>query len=399
MKKKETILVILMGIITVAVILMGFKYNQDRQQALLNEGYEEISQTESFEERQRKKEEEKRAAFLVAFDENREESTLADFLQYVKYGQGDTMVTFFGEIEEDTQWAEEVLKNLAVERAFSEMKLEFVSTENLEETEESETAIEDQVTAVVALDPNVVFFHVPHPIDEIVDWTWDGLPVEENNIDDIFLTYDLMKSQLPEALIVMVTPAPNENVGVDEEAEEARVASRHQEGIDEVIAMNEEYGIPVFNIHDQMMAHLAANDLTIESLYNEEGQMTAEAQTLKADLFTKNLKEARINTTSAYILDGEPAEIDIVIEVYEEEEEAEEVESEEESSDEIVEDEPTWVPPVVEEEEEESTWTPPPTQPTQPTPPPTLPEEEISSEETVVTPAPPAPAAVFKLQI
>src|SRR5699024_9143590 len=104
-KKKETILVIIMGILTVAVIALGFTHNKNRRAALLDQDYEAVSQTESFEERKRKKEEEKRAKFIESFDEKREESTVADFLQYVKYGKGDTAITFYGEVENEASWA------------------------------------------------------------------------------------------------------------------------------------------------------------------------------------------------------------------------------------------------------------------------------------------------------
>uniref|UniRef100_UPI0035A08886 hypothetical protein n=1 Tax=Jeotgalibaca porci TaxID=1868793 RepID=UPI0035A08886 len=98
MKKKDTLIVMVLGIITVAVILFGFRYRQANQKELINKSnYETINQTESFEARQKKKEEEKRAKFLAAFDKKRETNTVADFLQYVKYAKGDTNVAFYGE--------------------------------------------------------------------------------------------------------------------------------------------------------------------------------------------------------------------------------------------------------------------------------------------------------------
>ena len=192
-----------MGILTVGVIVFGFIYSRNQRQELANsQDYQEISQADSFEERKKKKEEERRAAFLAAFDENREESTVADFLQYVKYGKGDTAITFFGEVETDAAWIVDNMNALSNERLFSEMKMNFVSSLELDEGLESKT------DELVASQPDVIFYFSPLPVNEIVDWTWEGEAVYESNITEVFTTYDAIKESLPETLVVLVTPPP-----------------------------------------------------------------------------------------------------------------------------------------------------------------------------------------------
>ena len=337
-----------LGIITVAVILFGFRYRQANQKELINKSnYETINQTESFEARQKKKEEEKRAKFLAAFDEKRENNTVADFLQYVKYAKGDTNVAFYGEIEDKAQWAVDNMTQLATERAFTEMKTSFVSTL------ENET-ISERVEDLIALNPDVVFFHTPMPVEGVVRWDEEGSPIEQDNINEVLAAYSEMKDALPEALIVLVTPAPKE---VDPDKEEE--ISWHQVEIDSLVSQSESYAIPVFNIHNQVMDHLTTNTLEIASLYNEEGAFTPEAAETLKTMFAENLKTLEIDTTTAYILDGKPAEVDIVIEVYEE---AEEI-TEEESINEVVEEEwtqeETEVDEWINESEEEDAYVPP----------------------------------------
>lgn len=378
MKKRDTIIVILLGIVTIAVILMGFRYRQSKQEELVNKSnYVEINQSESFEARQKKKEEEKRAKFLAAFDKKRESKTIADFLQYVKYAKGDTNVAFYGEIPDKAQWAIDNMSQLATERAFTEMQTNFVSTL------ESET-IGERVDELVETKPDVVFFHTPMPVQGIVSWDEYGEPIEKDNITEVLSAYDEMKKALPEALIVLVTPAPRE---VDPEAESE--ISWHQVEIDTLVSESTNYAIPVFNIHNQVMEHLKTNALEIASLYNEDGSFKPETEELLKNMFAQNLKTLEVDTTTAYVLDGKPAEVDIVIEVYEEESSEEIVEEVEEETevdewiDETVEEE-TYVPPV-------QTPTPPvsePSEPSQPAPPaptpptPAPPTESSSSEET-----------------
>lgn len=365
MKKRDTIIVIILGIITVAVIVMGFRYRQNIQAELVNNSnYKEINQTESFEARQKKKEEEKRAKFLAAFDDKREKNTVADFLQYVKYAKGDTTVAFYGEIEDQAQWAVDNMTQLASDRAFTEMQTRFVSTVG------SET-IGERVEELTEMQPDVVFFHTPMPVQGAVSWAEDGESIEINNISEILLAYGEMKDALPESLIVLVTPAPR---AVDPEAEEE--LSWHQVEIDELVRQSGEYAIPVFNLHDQVMAHVSANVLTIAGLYNEDGTLTAETAELMKNMFAENLKTLEIDTTTAYVLDGKPAEVDIVIEVYEEESVSEESvgESSVAESDESVELESEWYESETEvdewvekeSEESESTYVPPVQRPTTP---------------------------------
>lgn len=383
MKKRDTIIVILLGIVTIAVILMGFRYRQSKQEELVNKSnYVEINQSESFEARQKKKEEEKRAKFLAAFDKKRESKTIADFLQYVKYAKGDTNVAFYGEIPDKAQWATDNMSQLATERAFTEMQTNFVSTL------ESET-IGERVDELVETKPDVVFFHTPMPVQGIVSWDEYGEPIEKDNITEVLSAYDEMKKALPEALIVLVTPAPRE---VDPEAESE--ISWHQVEIDTLVSESTNYAIPVFNIHNQVMEHLKTNALEIASLYNEDGSFKPETEELLKNMFAQNLKTLEVDTTTAYVLDGKPAEVDIVIEVYEEESSEEIVEEIEEESDNLdLEEEwyeeETEVDEWIDETVEEETYVPPvqtptppvsePSQPSQPAPPPPASEESSSS--------------------
>lgn len=394
MKKKEIAIVIFLGILTLFVIVAGLRYRGEQRLALGKTDYEEVNQTELFEERQLKQEKKKRAKFLAAFDDKREENTVADFLQYVKYAKGDTNVAFYGQIEEDAKWAVDNMTQLAKERAFTEMETHYVST--MDSENENSSAVE----SLVALKPDVVFYHTK-------------LANTNNEIDEIFATYASMKDSLPEALIVLVTQIPEPS-----EAEEDE--SIYQEGIKELMDLSLEYKIPVFNVHDQIIEQLQVKKAEVSSLYDESGTLKPETVELFKNLILTNIKELKIDTRTAYILNGEPAEVDIVIEVYPDEVEVEseallEPESESEEvivpemeslppveepayqEEESVEVEEEWIEqpqvetwePEVSDDYEEDTWTPPASVPAPQPQPESKPDPDPKPEPEPVKPVPP----------
>ncbi|WP_062532904.1 hypothetical protein [Jeotgalibaca dankookensis] len=394
MKKKEIAIVIFLGILTLFVIVAGLRYRGEQRLALGKTDYEEVNQTELFEERQLKQEKKKRAKFLAAFDDKREENTVADFLQYVKYAKGDTNVAFYGQIEEDAKWAVDNMTQLAKERAFTEMETHYVST--IDSENENSSAVE----SLVALKPDVVFYHTK-------------LANTDNEIDEIFATYASMKDSLPEALIVLVTQIPEPS-----EAEEDE--SIYQEGIKELMDLSLEYKIPVFNVHDQIIEQLQVKKAEVSSLYDESGILKPETVELFKNLILTNIKELKIDTRTAYILNGEPAEVDIVIEVYPDEVEVEsevlpEPESESEEvivpemeslppveepayqEEESVEVEEEWIEqpqvetwePEVSDDYEEDTWTPPASVPAPQPQPESKPDPDPKPEPEPVKPVPP----------
>ena len=394
MKKKEIAIVIFLGILTLFVIVAGLRYRGEQRLALGKTDYEEVNQTELFEERQLKQEKKKRAKFLAAFDDKREENTVADFLQYVKYAKGDTNVAFYGQIEEDAEWAVDNMTQLAKERAFTEMETHYVST--IDSENENSSAVE----SLVALKPDVVFYHTK-------------LANTDNEIDEIFATYASMKDSLPEALIVLVTQIPEPS-----EAEEDE--SIYQEGIKELMDLSLEYKIPVFNVHDQIIEQLQVKKAEVSSLYDESGTLKPETVELFKNLILTNIKELKIDTRTAYILNGEPAEVDIVIEVYPDEVEVEsealpEPESESEEvivpemeslppveepayqEEENVEVEEEWIEqpqvetwePEVSDDYEEDNWTPPASVPAPQPQPESKPDPDPKPELEPVKPVPP----------
>lgn len=394
MKKKEIAIVIFLGILTLFVIVAGLRYRGEQRLALGKTDYEEVNQTELFEERQLKQEKKKRAKFLAAFDDKREENTVADFLQYVKYAKGDTNVAFYGQIEEDAKWAVDNMTQLAKERAFTEMETHYVST--MDSENENSSAVE----SLIALKPDVVFYHTK-------------LANTNNEIDEIFATYASMKDSLPEALIVLVTQIPEPS-----EAEEDE--SIYQEGIKELMDLSLEYKIPVFNVHDQIIEQLQVKKAEVSSLYDESGILKPETVELFKNLILTNIKELKIDTRTAYILNGEPAEVDIVIEVYSDEVEVEsevlpEPESESEEvivpemeslppveepayqEEEKVEVEEEWIEqpqvetwePEVSDDYEEDAWTPPASVPAPQPQPESKPDPDPKPEPEPVKPVPP----------
>ena len=333
MKKKDTFIVIILGIITIAVIGVGFRYRQNKQAELMaNNTHSEVNQSDNFDTRKNEQAEKKRAAFLSAFDENRESNTVGDFLQYVNYAKGNSKIAFYGEAADQESWTVNTVHQLKNENDLPELETHYLSTLDSE-------VLTERLSELREINPDVVFFHTPMPLYNYISWTEDR-PVEKDNITDIISTYAEIKHALPNSLVVLVTPFPE---SADPELEEEE--SWHQVDIDALLSQAEEYAIPVLNLHNEMMEYVILNEMAIEDLYENE-KLTPATQEVSQDIFLNVIKATKVDTSTAFIIDGEPKKVEIVIESESEEEvieESEPVEIEEEWSEEETEVE-VWVP-------------------------------------------------------
>lgn len=333
MKKKDTFIVIILGIITIAVIGVGFRYRQNKQAELMaNNTHSEVNQSDNFDTRKNEQAEKKRANFLSAFDENRESNTVGDFLQYVNYVKGNSKIAFYGEAADQETWTVNTVHQLKNENGLPELETHYLSTLDSE-------VLTERLSELTEINPDVVFFHTPMPLYNYISWTEDG-PVEKDNITDIISTYAEIKHALPNSLVVLVTPFPQ---AADPESEEEE--SWHQVDIDALLVRAEEYAIPVFNLHNEMMEYVTLNEMAIADLYENE-ELADVSQEVAKDIFLNVIKTTKVDTSTAFIIDGEPKKVEIEIEsesVEEVIEESEPVEIEEEWSEEETEVE-VWVP-------------------------------------------------------
>ncbi len=337
MKKKDTFIVIILGIITIAVIGFGFRYRQNKQAELMGtNSHSEINQSDNFDTRKNEQTEKKRANFLSAFDENRESNTVGDFLQYVNYAKGNSKIAFYGEAADQETWTVNTVHQLKNENGLPELETHYLSTLDSE-------VLTERLSELTEINPDVVFFHTPMPLYNYISWTEDG-PVEKDNITDIISTYAEIKHALPNSLVVLVTPFPQ---AADPESEEEE--SWHQVDIDALLVRAEEYAIPVFNLHNEMMEYVTLNEMAIADLYENE-ELADVSQEVAKDIFLNVIKTTKVDTSTAFIIDGEPKKVEIEIEsesslesVEEIIEESEPVEIEEEWYEEETEVE-VWVP-------------------------------------------------------
>lgn len=380
MKKKESLLVVIMGIITVAVIFMGFTYNKNRKEELLNNNhYEAQSQSDSFNERKRAAEEKKKAEFLGAFEKNREAKSTADFLEYVVYNKKSAGVAFYGDVKDGAPWASQAVDTLIQERNLQKVKKHFIPTEDIQS--------EKQLKKLIKTKADVVFLTIPEKgeMDSELEETDDATK-------EIFKTYDAIKESLPDALVVLLAPAPR--VAIDEETQEE--TALQQAYIDELSAVAGEHKLPFFNLHNALFEKASSTETGVSGLYDEAGQLNEAGTQMLTDVFVVSLRETVVDTTTAFHAEGKKAAAESVVKEEEsssEEESSleEEISSEEiESEEEIIEEseEPEWVEPEfpdetvddpvweAPEEESSSTWTPPATTPTPPVTPETPPVKD-----------------------
>ena len=132
MKKKEIVLVSIMGILTIAIVLFGYKYAAGKKEALLNEGEkqsETVSEVVSSQESEIAESDtsEAYAQFLAAFAENRSNASVVDYLQYVHHHTKEVNVAFFGDVAVDAAWAKSAIAGIQADFPLENLTTSFFS--------------------------------------------------------------------------------------------------------------------------------------------------------------------------------------------------------------------------------------------------------------------------------
>lgn len=290
MNKRDSLLVAVLGIITAAVIMAGFTYSRDRRAELLElqQGAGQ-SQTAAFEERRRKQEEAEKSKFLGAFTENREAATVADFLQYLNYEKEATTVVYYGDITENTSWTEAGLSEITQNRDLENVQNQYVSLgEGTPYTSELDLA------KVAGHQPDVVFLALPQTTEVIGEESLQEAELE------IFRAYDAIKADSPDALVVLLAPAPSSAESVAEDA----MKSALQGYVEHMQAASGRHSVGFYNLHAQVRENVRTSGGEIQALYNEEQALTPEGNLLMQQAFVQNLEETPVDTRNAFHAEG-----------------------------------------------------------------------------------------------
>ena len=298
MKKREIVLVSIMGILTIAIVLFGYKYAAGKKEALLNEGEkqtETVSEVVSSQESEIAESDtsEAYAQFLAAFAENRSNASVVDYLQYVHHHTKEVNVAFFGDVAVDAAWAKSAIAGIQADFPLENLTTSFFS----HPSDSSSVYLSSQyVQEMAASSPDVIFYTIPTKTDQVVDISL------VDSTQNIYAIYDEIRAALPDALIVLVTPPPAE----------AKVADWNSRALDyrnytnNLVEENSAFTVPLYDLHADFLAEVTNRSETLTNFMDAAGLELNEAgQKLYGEMFANNLRTKLIDTTAGLYVEGE----------------------------------------------------------------------------------------------
>ena len=298
MKKREIVLVSIMGILTIAIVLFGYKYAAGKKEALLNEGEkqtETVSEVVSSQESEIAESDtsEAYAQFLAAFAENRSNASVVDYLQYVHHHTKEVNVAFFGDVAVDAAWAKSAIAGIQADFPLENLTTSFFS----HPSDSSSVYLSSQyVQEMAASSPDVIFYTIPTKTDQVVDISL------VDSTQNIYAIYDEIRAALPDALIVLVTPPPAE----------AKVADWNSRALDyrnytnNLMEENSAFTVPLYDLHADFLAEVTNRSETLTNFMDAAGLELNEAgQKLYGEMFANSLRTKLIDTTAGLYVEGE----------------------------------------------------------------------------------------------
>ena len=298
MKKREIVLVSIMGILTIAIVLFGYKYAVAKKEALLNEGEkqtETVAETASSQESivAESDTSEAYAQFLAAFAENRNSAPVIDYLQYVHHHTKEVNVVFFGDVAADAAWAKSAIAGIQTDFPLENLSTSFFSYPS----DSSSVYLSNQyVQEMVASNPDVIFYTIPTKTDQVVDISL------VDSTQNIYKIYDEIRAALPDTLIVLVTPPPAESKMADWNPR----SLDYRNYTNNLVEENAAFTVPLYDLHADFLAELTNRSETLANYMDADGlELNETGQQLYGELFANSLRTKMVDTTAGLYVEGE----------------------------------------------------------------------------------------------
>ena len=298
MKKREIVLVSIMGILTIAIVLFGYKYAAGKKEALLNEGEkqtETVSEVVSSQESEIAESDtsEAYAQFLAAFAENRSNASVVDYLQYVHHHTKEVNVVFFGDVAADAAWAKSAIAGIQTDFPLENLSTSFFSYPS----DSSSVYLSNQyVQEMVASNPDVIFYTIPTKTDQVVDISL------VDSTQNIYKIYDEIRAALPDTLIVLVTPPPAESKMADWNSH----SLDYRNYTNNLVEENAAFAVPLYDLHADFLAELTNRSETLANYMDAAGlELNETGQQLYGELFANSLRTKMVDTTAGLYVEGE----------------------------------------------------------------------------------------------
>ena len=298
MKKREIVLVSIMGILTIAIVLFGYKYAAAKKEALLSEGEkqtETVAETASSQESVVAESDtsEAYAQFLAAFAENRNSAPVIDYLQYVHHHTKEVNVVFFGDVAADAAWAKSAIAGIQTDFPLENLSTSFFSYPS----DSSSVYLSNQyVQEMVASNPDVIFYTIPTKTDQVVDISL------VDSTQNIYKIYDEIRAALPDTLIVLVTPPPAESKMADWNSH----SLDYRNYTNNLVEENTAFTVPLYDLHADFLAELTNRSETLANYMDAAGlELNETGQQLYGELFANSLRTKMVDTTAGLYVEGE----------------------------------------------------------------------------------------------
>lgn len=276
---KRNILFLLVGIIlTVGVIVIGSHHAKTEKEAMIRRG-----KTETVKKDETKKKHEEKA--LSEIESNRGNLSTLDYLKLVVSKKQKATISFFGGIEEQPELIEPFKTWIDQKLKTTDLTIESVSIPN---SSTYQLMTQNSVATLASNAPDVVFFQVPVMGDQEIDLSLT------NSKEQLVQIMEDIRVQLPEALVILVTPPPSSTLKEVYNSRSINYVS-YLENLKEIEA---EQQFLFFDIHDKYLAHLEEENQTLESTLEADGiTLNSRGQSIYVDLFKEEMAKP-IDTTS-----------------------------------------------------------------------------------------------------
>lgn len=272
-------------ILTGAIIFLGKNYSITKKNELLRQGEAQESLVQGQEEKRTMNEKNDLEAKTTEFQSNRANLSINDYLVLINAKNSKATLAFYGDNVESEQWTKNIktatiektgLANLEMNRYY------FLGYDSLRLTNENTSE------KLVDLKPDVVFFFIPVVGNQAVDISLDA------SSQAILASYLALKEQLPDSLIVAVTPVPSSSLMNKFNSRTLDYTSYVTDAVT-VLTENE---VPLLDLHSLYLSELETTNQLLASTLEADGiQLNAQGVTLATTLFLNQLASPR-DTTS-----------------------------------------------------------------------------------------------------
>ena len=285
MNKKSLILLFIGLILTGAIIFLGKNYSITKKNELLRQGEAQESLVQGQEEKRTMNEKNDLEAKTTEFQSNRANLSINDYLVLINAKNSKATLAFYGDNVESEQWTKNIktatiektgLANLEMNRYY------FPGYDSLRLTNENTSE------KLVDMKPDVVFFFIPVVGNQAVDISLDA------SSQAILASYLALKEQLPDSLIVAVTPVPSSSLMNKFNSRTLDYTSYVTDAVT-VLTENE---VPLLDLHSLYLSELETTNQLLASTLEADGiQLNAQGVTIATTLFLNQLASPR-DTTS-----------------------------------------------------------------------------------------------------